>query len=178
MRPEELVQQARAAAAAAGISAAPPSDDDARNRYFSRVRDIAEGLLVSAGNDKALIQEAWSLSLTGDSAQGGGRYMSGATRALGVAVVGAIPPDAAALHAAVVAEGQTAGSSEGLAARRVQAIAHLTRWHPEVLAQAVELVPTGIVRLAEVPDGAAIARDILLAAREAVEGMGRDPGDC
>lgn len=178
MSPEELVQQARAAAAAAGISGGPPSDDEAKNHYFGRVRDIAEGLLVSAANDKALLQEAWTLSLTGDSARGGGRYMSGATRALGVAVVRAIPPDAAALHAAVVAEGQTAGSSEGLPARRVQAIADLTRWDPEVLAQAVELVPTGIVRLSEVPDGAAIARDILLTAREAVEGMGRDPGEC
>ncbi len=93
------------------------------------------------------------------------------------AVVWAIPADAAALHAAVVVEGQTAGSAEGLAARRVRAIADPTRWEPHVLAQAVRLVPTGIVRLSDVPDGAAIARDILLTALEALEGMGPRPGN-
>lgn len=177
MSPEELVQEARAAVVAAGIAGDRPSDQDAKNDYFRRLRDVAEGLRVSAANDTALLHRAWSLALADEAAQGGGRYMSGATRALGLAVVWAIPPDAAALHAAVVAEGQTAGSSEGLAARRVKAIADLTRWDPEVLAQAARLVPTGIVRLSDVPDGAAIARDILLTAREALEGMGPDPED-
>ncbi|MDP9402616.1 MAG: hypothetical protein M3P85_04635 [Actinomycetota bacterium] len=119
-----------------------------------------------------------ALALAQDAARGGGRVMSGATRALCLAAVWAIPADDAALQAAVFAEGQTAGRSEGLAARRIRAIADLTRWDPEVLAQAVRLVPTGIVRLSDVPDGAAIARDILLTAREAIEGMGPGAGSC
>ncbi len=178
MSPEELVQEARASAVAVGIGCGPPSDQEAANDYFRRVRDVAEGLLVSAASDKGLLREAMCLALVQDIAQRGSPHMGGATRALGVAVVRAIPPDAAALHAAVLAEGQTAGSSVGLAARRVQAIADLTRWDPDVLAQAVGLVPTGIVRLSDVPDGAAIARDILLTAREAVEAMNRGSGSC
>ncbi|MDP9403193.1 MAG: hypothetical protein M3P85_07615 [Actinomycetota bacterium] len=175
MSPEDLVQEARAAAVAVGVAGARPSDPDAASDYLGRVRDVAEGLMASAANDTTLLHEAMALSLAHDAAQGPGRYMSGATRALGLAAVWAIPADDAALQAAVVAEGQTAGSSEGLAARRIRAIADLTRWDPDVLAQAVRLVPTGIVRLCDVPDGAAIAREILLTAREALEGMRAGP---
>ena len=171
MTPEELVQEARAAALAAGAGGDRPRDDAAKNAYFGRLRDVAEGLRVSAENDKSLLREAMAVALEQDAAREDGLYMSGATRALGLAVVWAIPAETAALQAAVVAEGQTAGSAEGLATRRVRAIADLTRWKPHVLAEAVRLVPTGIVRLSDVPDGAAIARDILRTAQEAVEGM-------
>lgn len=176
MTAEELVQEACAAAVAAGIGGDQPSEPHDKDDYFSRLRDIADGLLVTAGHDKAILQDAMGLALREDASQVGGRYMSGGTRALCLAVVRALPrDDDAALQAAVLAEGQTAGSSAKLAARRVQAIADLTRWEPETLAEAVRLVPTGIVRLSDIPDGAAIARDILLAAREALEAMGPTP---
>lgn len=147
MTAEELVQEARATAVAAGIGGDRPFEPDARDHYFARLRDIADGLAVTARHDKALLQEAMALALTEDADQVGGGHMSGGTRALCLAVVRAIPPDAAALHAAVLAERQTAGSSENLAARRVQAIADLTQWEPDALAEAARLVPTGIVNV-------------------------------
>lgn len=174
--PEELVQEAKSAAAAVGISGDRPSDQGDDDEYLRRVRSVAEGLLASAANDSELLYAAIRLALTRDAAQGSARHLSAGTRALGLAAVWMIPPDTAALDAAVLAEGMTKGSSKKLMDRRVQAIANLTRWDPQALSQAVRLVPTGIVQLNDVPDGAAIARDILISAREVLEGAGRGQG--
>lgn len=173
MGPEELIHEARATAAAAGIGGSRPADEAGAEQYFCRVRDLAQGLVVSAGGDEALLDRAWQLALGEDGAEGGAKYMSGATRALGVAAALAVPPEMAALQAAVLAEAHSTGSPEGLADRRLQAVADLTRWDPEVLVEAAELLPTGIVTLDDVPAAVAAARDILTRAREALGGLGR-----
>lgn len=97
--------------------------------------------------------------------------VSVACQALRMAAAFAIDPTRASLEAAVHAEGMTAGSPEGLPARRLRAIATLTRWGASDLRDAMGLVPTGIVKLDLVPDGVEVARDILAAAAEAVETM-------
>lgn len=169
MKAEELLAEARSAAAAAGLTDdrhAHP--DDLRFSYRETVASIAEGLRVTARDDRKVLDAAFRIGMEEEAPTGS---VSVACQALRMAAAFAIDPTRASLEAAVHAEGMTAGSPEGLPARRLRAIATLTRWGASDLRDAMGLVPTGIVKLDLVPDGVEVARDILAAAAEAVETM-------
>ncbi|MGH9164271.1 MAG: hypothetical protein ACRDZW_02010 [Acidimicrobiales bacterium] len=163
LTPLDLVHEARAVAVAAGLPAhARPGE---RRAYAGHIRDIATGLVDSANGDGALLREAVSLAVTEEVAV---QNLSLATSALCLAAALTVTVSSPALEAAVVAEGMAAGSADGLPRRRLTAIARLTRVDADVLDEALALVPTGIVSISSIPDGTAVVRDILLAARELV----------
>lgn len=166
MNAQELVDEARSVARATGLPEAWPRHG--RSGYAGRIRDVATGLADSAGGDRRLLQEAGRLALQDDVQRGG---ISSATIALRQAAALAVRLGPPAFDAAVLAEALTAGSGEGLGSRRLKAIAALTRYDPDVLAEAMDHVPTGIVSLAATPDAASVVRDVLLAAKEAAEGL-------
>ncbi|MGH9268882.1 MAG: hypothetical protein ACRD0D_12000, partial [Acidimicrobiales bacterium] len=132
---------------AAGAGGDRPRDDAAKNDYFGRLRDVAEGLRVSAENDKSLLREAMALALEQDAARGDGLYMSGATRALGLAVAWAIPAETAALQlladvlpgARVVSEDRTP-LAPGELPVPPRAAGHAVALDPDALAQIQDLL--------------------------------------
>jgi hypothetical protein len=124
--------------------------------------------VASAGNDEALLDAAFRLAMEHDPPG----VMGGATRALGVAAGLAVPSaEAAALDAALLVESLASGDPDQLPERRLEALAALTRWSPAVLTQAMGLLPTGVVASRDPERTLAVARGILLRAREVLEGM-------